>query len=163
MSYREVAEIIGIKEVACRKLVSRAKASVDKDKVRNMTPKKRQEEFLAAFENAISQGNTAGLAALLSEDIKLSADGGGKVPTIRETIFGKDNVRNFLEKRLHKFWINHEWHLTEINGYKGAIIRNGESVVATVSLAYNSDNEVVDIYVMRNPHKIGDLTHKIVH
>ena len=79
IDYPEIATILEMQESACRKLVSRARANIDQDKVRHETPRERQRALLAAFETAVTSGEINTLATLLSEDIRLAADSGGKV------------------------------------------------------------------------------------
>lgn len=67
--YPDVARILDIEEAACRKLVQRARGHVEQAKVRHVTPAEQQDQLLAAFETALSEGRTAPLAALLSEQI----------------------------------------------------------------------------------------------
>jgi RNA polymerase sigma-70 factor (ECF subfamily) len=64
--YPEVARTLDMQEPACRKLVSRAKATIDQAKVRHVTPVDRQEQLLAAFEEALAAGSTDRLSSLLS-------------------------------------------------------------------------------------------------
>ena len=80
--YDEVAETLDMQETAARKLVSRAKTNIGLEKARHQTPRERQDELLSAFHSAIHGGNVTGLSALLSADVKLTADGGGKVATV---------------------------------------------------------------------------------
>ena len=51
--YDEVARTLGIKEAACRQLVSRASKSVRQNQARFTPSADQQEAFLAAFQNAL--------------------------------------------------------------------------------------------------------------
>ncbi len=137
ISYPEIAQTLDLREDACRKLVSRAKANVDQAKVRHMTPLARQDELLAAFQAAIAEGATAQLASLLSEDIQLSADGGGKAPAILEALRGKAAVLAFIGGTLRRFWSELVWIGADLNGGRGIIVRKGGETVAAVSFAYD--------------------------
>jgi RNA polymerase sigma factor (sigma-70 family) len=81
VSYADIAHILAIQESACRKLVSRARQNIEHAKVRHVTPVERQEQLLAAFQAAVTSGNVGPLATMLSDEIELCADGGGKVAT----------------------------------------------------------------------------------
>ncbi|BCH31994.1 RNA polymerase sigma factor SigJ [Mesorhizobium sp. L-8-10] len=163
VSYPEIAETLGIQEAAGRKLVSRAKASIDQAKVRHATPVDRQEELLAAFQAAITEGVPGKLAMLLSDDIRLSADGGGKVPTVSGTLIGRAAVVAFATERLHDFWAAYDWTIADINGGRGIVLRLGGATAATVSFAYDEEGKATDIFIMRNPDKLSRLDAVSIH
>lgn len=158
IDYPEVARTLEMQESACRKLVSRARASIDQAKVRHVTPPDRQDQLLAAFEAAITSGHTEQFAALLSDEIELAADGGGKVPATREVLRGKISVLGFIMEVLHRNWNGFEWALTDINGAKGVIVRKDGVTTASVSFAYGEDGQASGIYIMRNPDKLSALS-----
>lgn len=157
MDYPDIARALDMSQAACRQLVSRAKGHVDDARVRHVTPAARQEELLAAFEAAISGGDTKALVAMLSDDIALSADGGGKVAAAAKILHGKANVMGFFDLVLRRFWTQFRLEPVDINGGRGFIVRNGDQVEATVSFAYDEAGRVGDIYIMRNPDKLAHL------
>ena len=163
VAYPEIAATLEMQETACRKLVSRAKANVDQAKVRQRIPLDRQDALLAAFQGAIASGATADLAALLSDDIRLTADGGGKAPAILEVLQGKAEVMAFVMGVLRQFWTALDWIPTDINGGRGAILREGAATIATLSFAYDEAGRASDVYIMRNPDKLARLGAEAIH
>jgi RNA polymerase sigma factor (sigma-70 family) len=163
ISYPEIAQTLDLREDACRKLVSRAKANVDQAKVRHMTPLARQDELLAAFQAAIAEGATAQLASLLSEDIQLSADGGGKAPAILEALRGKVAVLAFVDGTLRRFWAELVWINADLNGGRGIIVQQDGATIAAVSFAYDEQGRATNIYIMRNPDKLAHLGTQAIH
>ena len=163
VSYAEIAETLDIQESACRKLVSRAKENIDQGKTRYMTPVQRQDELLSAFQTAITSGTTAQLASLLSDDIRLTADGGGKVPTVMEILRGPAEVTTFLTESLHEYWAEHQWDIVDINGERGIVLRNRGEIEATVSFAYDEAGKATNIYIVRNPDKLANFSEVSIH
>lgn len=163
VSYAEIAETLDNQESTCRKLVSRAKANIDQARTRHATPLERQDELLAAFQAAITGGTTAQLAALLSDEIRLSADGGGKVPAILDILQGKVDVTAFLSDRLHAYWADFQWVIVDINGARGIVLKHDGASVATVSFAYDEADKATDIYIVRNPDKLANLGAVSIH
>ena len=161
--YPEIAETLDMQESAARKLVSRAKANVEQAKVRHVTPLERQDELLAAFQGAIASGTPAQLAALLSDDIRLAADGGGKVPAVARTLSGKQEVLAFMVDRLHEWWADYGWTRADINGSRGFILTKDGGTVATVTFGYDEDGRATDIFIMRNPDKLAGLAGSALH
>lgn len=157
VAYPEIAETLNIQEGACRKLVSRAKANIEQAKVRHTTTLERQDQLLAAFQAAITSGSAEQFASLLSDDIRLSADGGGKVPTVLDVLKGKAEVIAFLLERLHEYWIDYNWVFVDINGARGIVLKHDGAAVAAVSFAYDETGRVANIYIVRNPDKLVNL------
>ena len=155
--YAEVAAALGVQEAACRKLVSRARVNVGKADARNIVSPERQEVLLAAFRSAVATGATGQLAALMSEDIELRADGGGKVPTLLEPLSGKESVLAFIADKLGDFWKAYEWHPADINSARGALLFEDGRIVASVSFACDAEGRLAGIFIMRNPNKLARL------
>jgi len=155
--YAEVAKILEIEEPACRKLVQRARGNVEQAKVRHVTPAEQQDRLLAAFETAIVQGRTAPLAALLSQQIALHADGGGKATAAAQAIEGADAVLGFIESVLHPACREDRWTFVDLNGSRGVILERAGKIEAAISFGYEQDGALRDIFIMRNPDKLARL------
>lgn len=156
LDYPQVAQTLGVQEATCRKLVSRAKASLGNTQARYQPDPSRQEQLLNAFHSAITSGSTQGLAAMLSEDVELCADGGGKASAIRETLYGLEAVLAFVGESLSRYWRDYQWQEVEINGGRGVVLR-GEEVVAALSFGYDVEGRVNRVFIMRNPDKLVGL------
>ncbi|WP_246249211.1 RNA polymerase sigma factor SigJ [Chelativorans alearense] len=162
MSYADIAASLDMSEPACRKLVSRAKARIGDDQVRYQPTRERQEELLTAFEDAIRTGRPGGLVAMLASDVRLTADGGGKVATVADILEG-DAVLAFLTERLTGWWAAYEWSFAELNGARGLMLKEGGKVVATVSFAFDSSDRITDIFIVRNPDKLAGVGEVSIH
>lgn len=155
--YAEVAKILEIEEPACRKLVQRARGNIEQAKVRHVTPAEQQDRLLAAFETAIVQGRTAPLAALLSQQIALHADGGGKATAAAQAIHGSAAVLGFIESVLHPACREDRWTFVDLNGSRGVILERAGKIEAAISFGYEEDGALRDIFIMRNPDKLARL------
>lgn len=156
--YGQVAAALGMQEPACRKLVSRARASVGSSTVRHAAPPERQEALLTAFRSALVTGETGGFAAMLADDVALCADGGGKVPTLQGTLRGKGSVLDFIMGSLRGYWSSYEWRPADINGGRGVLLVSGDGHVgASVTFGYDDQGQLADIYIVRNPDKLAGL------
>jgi len=156
--YEEVAAVLGVQEPACRKLVSRARAGIERPATRYVASAERQEALLAAFRSALDTGHTDRLSALLADDIALSADGGGKATAVGQILSGPQRVLDFVTGPLRDFWAAYRWQPAEINGGLGALLLDGDGgVVAAVSFGYDAVGRVDGIYIMRNPDKLARL------
>ncbi|MDJ0760548.1 MAG: RNA polymerase sigma factor SigJ [Woeseiaceae bacterium] len=163
MPYPEVAETLDTTESACRQLVSRAKSHLDQSQTRFTTPVERQDELLTAFQAAITEGSIGRLASLLAVDVQLTADGGGKVPTIRKVLRGMEAVTTFLTRSLHEYWSGLQWNVVDVNGERGVVLTDQGRVDAVVSFAYDQTGKATDVFIVRNPDKLGNLREISLH
>src|SRR5690606_369897 len=127
VSYPQVARTLDLQEPACRQLVSRARGHIEQAKVRHATPPERQRQLLAAFGTAIATGSVDALAGLLSDDVRLSADGGGRVPAARRVMHGPEEVLRFIQAGLHAWWADSRLEEATINGRRGLIQYEGDA------------------------------------
>lgn len=158
LGHAEVASAIGVREEACRKLVSRARVNIGRPVARQLVPPHRQQSLLHAFRHAISTGQTDLLSGLLAEDVVLAADGGGKVAAIATPLSGRETVLGFIATSLSAWWRGYAWEETTINGSHGALLRSGGVLEAAVSFSYDSQGCATGIYVVRNPDKLASLS-----
>ena len=155
--YPEVACALDLEEAACRKLVSRARANVDQSKVRHVPPRNLQEELLAAFASAIVDGDATRFAALLSEDVELVVDSGGKVPALLEVLHGKDALLEFVAHSLRGYWSGFSLDAALLNGGRGFVVRDSRGIAAAVSFAFDETSRATRVFIMRNPEKLSRL------
>lgn len=155
--YPEIARTLELQEEACRKLVSRARGNLERERVRHVTPPARRDALLAAFEAAVATGDTGTLSALLSDDVVLSVDSGGKVPSLDRVLHGRDAVLDFVARGLHRYWRAQERMATPLNGGPGFVIRQDGATSAAVSFGFDEAGAVAAVYITRNPDKLARL------
>lgn len=156
MDYVDISLALEMREPACRKLVSRARMHVERARVRHVTPPEQQVQLLSAFERAVRHGRTDALALLLSNDVRLAADGGGKVAAAREAVVGHEEVLRFIIAGLHVWWAGYSFERVILNGSLGLILRDvGGRVTATTSFSHDEAGRLTGIFIMRNPDKLS--------
>lgn len=158
VSYQETARTLGLQESACRKLVSRARANIGQSTIRHITPVDAQEKLLAAFQAAVTSGDTEKLAVLFSDDIEIRHDSGGKVGAAIHVLRGKAEVLDFVQQFLHRAWKPYRWIVSDLNGGRGVILQKNDLATAAVSFAYDEAARATNIFIMRNPDKLSRLS-----
>jgi len=160
-SYVEIAAMLEMDEAACRKLVSRARQNIGRDKVRHITPRETQDSLLRAFQSAVMSGSITQLSALLSSDIRLTTDTGGKTVAATRVLEGVD-VFSALSQA-HVWWEGCQWEITDMNGGRGAILTKNGQPALTISLACNEAGLISDIFITLNPDKLVRLEPVNIH
>lgn len=94
--YAEIARTLDKTETACRQLVHRAKQHVRHRRRRMHVAPGAREDLARRFVEALRAEDRDGVLALLSDDVLLAADGGGRVPAVAETQRGAGHVAQLL-------------------------------------------------------------------
>ena len=155
--YAEVAAMLGRSEANCRQILKRAKQHVTEDRPRFDTSPHEHQRMLQQFLDATGRGDMQGLLALLSSDVVLYTDGGGKATAVPNPIYGPDHVARFFlfapQKFLPKDVVR---RFTEINGQPG-IAAYHQGRVFGVLLMDIAERQIRNIYIVRNPDKLEGL------
>ncbi|MCA1558164.1 MAG: RNA polymerase sigma-70 factor, partial [Acidobacteria bacterium] len=94
--YEEIARMVGKTEANCRQMVSRARQHIRERRSRFDVSEEIRERLTGQFIKACASGDLQALMSLLSEDVTLLSDGGGRVTAARKPITGVDHVARFL-------------------------------------------------------------------
>ncbi len=157
--YGEIAGIVGKSEDNVRQLATRARAHVDERRPRFQTSREQRDELARRFFAAASDGDLAGLEALLAHDVVLTGDGGGKVPALARQLQGRDRVARALMN-----WVKLGARIpgaslrpVEVNGMPGALLLDGENRLVGVWELEIGGGEIQGINSVVNPEKLAHL------
>ncbi|MBO9712539.1 sigma-70 family RNA polymerase sigma factor [Sphingomonas sp.] len=159
--FETIAETLGRDAAACRQLAARARVHVREARPRYKVEKAAGLELAAAFFSASRDGDMARLRGLLTADVSVHSDGGGKVRAGFRPVLGVEDVMK-LHASLARFMTGGQSRLVRfamINGLPGFVSEEAGGVVQTTALEVQ-DGRVAAIYVVRNPDK---LRHVAVH
>nr|WP_232381155.1 RNA polymerase sigma factor SigJ [Paenibacillus tianjinensis] len=155
--YRDIADFVNKTELGCRKIYSRLKRKIQDDPAAELISSDQSEQLVLRFLHAAATGDMDGLFALLSEDIVLYSDGGGKVSAAVKPIISSQRVLAFIQGLLTKGGGAGGVRLVKVNGQLGFVLSNpSEPFPTVVSLAFR-DGRVQQIYLIRNPDKLRHL------
>jgi RNA polymerase sigma-70 factor (ECF subfamily) len=168
-SFSEVATALERGEAACRQLASRARAHVRAARPRGATApparsgqiQAKHGQLLSAFAAATQSGDLHALTHLLTSDVRVVTDGGGKVRAALEMIEGADRVAQFLvdvTRRGPDAWFRAAFtvRFATINGLPGIIVDGPDGPVQTAAFEIEGD-AIRALYVVRNPDKLRHL------
>jgi hypothetical protein len=93
--------------------------------------------------------------ALLSADVRLTTDSGGK--TIAATrVLQSEDVLNAL-MRAYVWWKDCDWKFVDMNGGRGAILSTNGQPGLTITLASGEPGKLSDVFITLNPDKLIHL------
>lgn len=119
--YVEVSRIVGKREAHCRQLARRARDRVAERRSRFAASPQQHARLVRQFAHTCSQGDLAGLLALLAEDVTLWSDGGGKVAAARRAVQGRVRVARFFLGLLRKVPTTLVVRGASVNGRTGVV------------------------------------------
>jgi RNA polymerase sigma factor (sigma-70 family) len=93
--FREVAEVVGRTDAACRQLAASARRRVQSAVARRVS-REEHDRVVWAFAAAAQSGRLDELVAVLDPKVVLRSDGGGHVSAARRPVVGADRVARFL-------------------------------------------------------------------
>jgi RNA polymerase sigma-70 factor, ECF subfamily len=155
--YSEIASVLGQTEANCRQILRRARLHVGAMRPRFRTPPQKRDALMESFLAAINTGAMDGLMILLTEDVVLHSDGGGKGVAVPNLVRGIDKVARGILGSLDRLVPkNLVWTLTGINGQPG-LINYLDGVPHSVLTIDIKGDRIQAIYVITNPEKLSRL------
>ncbi|MEA2447671.1 MAG: polymerase sigma-70 factor, subfamily, partial [Actinomycetota bacterium] len=155
--YPEISEIVGRSEANCRQIAHRAKEHIASRRPRFEASREQREELMYRFMAACSLGDMEGLMSILTEDITLFSDGGGRAPAARKPVYGGPKVARFLIKVLQKYPEGYSTRIVSVNGQPAIALYEGDRPTTILSLDMTEDH-IQGIHIVVNPDKLARFT-----
>ena len=155
--YAEIASLVGKSEVNCRQISRRARQSLAARRPRFESSPEQEERLMGSFLRASLSGDVEALLALLSEDVTLYSDGGGKTQAALKPIYGADRVARFLSGILRKAPPDLAVRQTRVNGRPGLVGYFGDGSPQSVVTLEVGEGSITAIRLVVNPEKLGNV------
>jgi RNA polymerase sigma-70 factor (ECF subfamily) len=154
--YADIAAIIGKEEAACRQVLSRARKQITKHRPRFKASPDAHRQMLDQFIQAVGTGELDGMLQLLSEEVVMWADSGGKVGGVLRPLRGRGTVARFLLASPRIPIEPLQPDIVEVNGEPALILRAGNEVRVVLFISIDQ-GQVDQIWVIGNPDKLKGL------
>jgi RNA polymerase sigma-70 factor (TIGR02957 family) len=161
-SHAEIAEAVERSEAAVRQAAHRAREHVRARRPRFTADRSRQRDVTERFLAAATGGDINTLMELLSPDVTLWTDGGGKVRQALRPVVGAQTVAAWFAaigkvtyQGVEPADMNAE--LAEINGGPGMVFSGLGRVIATVTFDFDVDGRITAVHNVANPDKLRDI------
>jgi RNA polymerase sigma-70 factor (ECF subfamily) len=156
-SFAEIGEVVERSEENCRQIASRARRAIDAAKPR-FDPSEEERRRVAEQFFAALAGDASDIAAVLSEDVVLHGDGGGKAPALARALHGPDRVsRAFANWSKTGTRVGATMEFALVNGQPGAVFRMPGGELASVMMLKITGGKVSEIFSVVNPDKLQHL------
>jgi RNA polymerase sigma-70 factor (ECF subfamily) len=152
--HEEIAEVLDISPQNSRKILSRAKVQLQIDNV--VDEKSVPMDQLDKYLHVMAKGDMGSLEKLLTEDISVISDGGGKAVAFRKPIAGRDHVIALLMGLQKKYYKNVEFVKQQIN-HQPALYHYVDGKLITCQIFSFEGDRLDHIFYIRNPDKLKNL------
>ena len=156
--FPDIASAVGRSEPACRQLAVRARRHMEAGRTRFEADRGERAELARRFFAAFRTGDLDGLTELLSADVALIGDSGGKAPRVASEFLGQETVARVIGGLVELFGkLEGSLEVHELNGEPGAVFRDGDGRVLTTWTLDIVDGRVRTIRSLSNPDKLAHL------
>ncbi|RAO22499.1 ECF RNA polymerase sigma factor SigJ [Micromonospora noduli] len=167
-SHAEIAAAVERSEAAVRQIAHRAREHVRGQRQRFTADRSQQRGVTERFLAAATGGDINTLLELLSPDVTLWTDGGGKVRQALRPIRGAGTVAAWfaaIATVTYQGVAPHDMRaaLVEINGGPGLVFSGAGRVVATVSFDIDAGGRITAIHNVANPDKLRAVADGTTH
>jgi len=158
-SYPEIAEAVDRSESAVRQAAHRARNHIQARRPRFEADRATKRAVTERFFAASIGGDINELMDLLSPEVTLWTDGGGKVRQAMRPIIGASNVARWLAGTVQRPYEGVEIadmtaEVVEINGGPGIVIRGTGRIIATLTVDLDANGKIETIHNVANPDKL---------
>ena len=152
--FAEIATMLDKREATCRRSFSRAKKHLAEHRPRFPASAQTHQQLLSGYFQAVQGGDMTPLMNLLSENVTLWADAGGKIKQAAlRPIVGRDAVARF-SLGTKRFWPeNARVEQGEVNGQAALIIRVDGRAWSVLSIEVEAE-QIQAIRIIANPEKL---------
>ncbi len=153
--FEEVARSLGRSPAACRQLGARARKRIEERRQRFDADLRQGRALTDRFLVACATGDLSDLLSMLSDDVVVWTDGGGKVRAALRPVVGPYRSSRFLlhvAKKLHGVP-----RAVVLNGQPATVFVEGGAVVAALVLDI-MEGSIVGVRSVTNPDKLARLS-----
>lgn len=156
-SFVEIATIVGRTPTDCRQIAHRARQRLLEGRPRFTVETETVERVVEQFLRACIGGDMAALLALLSPDITVIHDNGGRVTSARNTVVGADRAARLFLGIFRRWSPLLVFYIALVNGQPALVGCTGDQPVSVTTFELRG-NSVHALYQVLNPDKLRGLT-----
>jgi RNA polymerase sigma-70 factor, ECF subfamily len=164
--YESIAEILKTSPANCRQLFHRAKVHLRDRKPRFREDARRKRELVGRFLAALRDGDAAGFTSVLTADVELWSDGGGKVLAARRPIFGREHVVQLMvgirrtAPSMGYDVTKFSMQITDVNSEPALVMRIAGCVDSIYTFEFAADG-ITALRIIRNPDKLRYIAQQL--
>ncbi|HXV43006.1 MAG TPA: sigma factor-like helix-turn-helix DNA-binding protein, partial [Anaerolineae bacterium] len=146
--FREIGEMLGKTEAACRQLFRRAKQHIAARRPRFKANPQQHQRLLQSFIKVVELGEVESLLQLLAADVTLVPDGGGERGAAIRVLRGREAVAAFIQGTYRLAPPDLQYGLTLLNGQQAILARTAQGRPYFAVFIYSEGESINLIHVI---------------
>jgi RNA polymerase sigma-70 factor (ECF subfamily) len=151
--YADIANVLGKSEAACRQMVHRAQERVQQQQPRFDVPRDTHHALLGRFMAAARAGDREAMKTMMTDDVQLVSDGGGKINSFMRILRGAGRVAGVFWSVEHQYPQQVDYRQARVNGEPG-LLRYVAGKLESAQSFVIEDGRIAAVLVVRNPDKL---------
>jgi RNA polymerase sigma-70 factor (ECF subfamily) len=163
MSHAEIAALLGKTDVACRRLLSRARENMAAERRVLETPRGEHRRLLMAFVRAVNEGKQEELLELLAEDAVLIADAGqhgtrfGRLRNVGRPVVGRKRIVALMKAFASQDESRHlRVEERTLNGEPAVVAFQAGRAIAAILVSV-ADDRIRHVFLQIDPERLGHV------
>lgn len=152
--HEEIANILSVSVENSRKLLSRAKKKLKQNKPNVVTTTSRDRIYLGKYIEAIRNRDVITLEQMLSEEVKILADGGTKVNVVAQLTSGINDTIKLITYVFEHYQKDFRIEIDKINHQPALLFYDGTLLMNCQVFELNKDGKIINIFSVVDPDKL---------
>lgn len=152
--HEEIANILSVSVENSRKLLSRAKKKLKQNKPNVVTTTSRDRIYLGKYIEAIRNRDVITLEQMLSEEVKVLADGGTKVNVVAQLTSGINDTIKLITYVFEHYQKDFRIEIDKINHQPALLFYDGTLLMNCQVFELNKDGKIINIFSVVDPDKL---------
>lgn len=152
--HEEIANILSVSVENSRKLLSRAKKKLKQNKPNVVTTTSRDRIYLGKYIEAIRNRDVITLEQMLSEEVKVLADGGTKVNVVAQLTSGINDTIKLITYVFEHYQKDFRIEIDKINHQSALLFYDGTLLMNCQVFELNKDGKIINIFSVVDPDKL---------
>lgn len=155
--HNEIAEILDISIENSRQLLTRAKKKLKLQKPTIKKATTESNELLNKYVKIIRNGDVKALEKMLSEEVKVLADGGNKVNIVAQLTIGIDNTIKLMTYLYEYYQKDFEIKIEEVNHQPALLFYENKTLINCQIFEFSSEEKITNIFSVVDPDKLRKI------
>ncbi|WP_052705146.1 sigma-70 family RNA polymerase sigma factor [Flavobacterium sp. 316] len=152
--HEEIANIFSVSVENSRKLLSRAKKKLKQNKPNVVTTTSRDRIYLEKYIEAIRNRDVITLEQMLSEEVKVLADGGTKVNVVAQLTSGINDTIKLITYVFEHYQKGFRIEIDKINHQPALLFYDGTLLMNCQVFELNKGGKIINIFSVVDPDKL---------
>lgn len=152
--HEEIANILSVSVENSRKLLSRAKKKLKQNKPNVVTTTSRDRIYLGKYIEAIRNRDVITLEQMLSEEVKVLADGGTKVNVVAQLTSGINDTIKLITYVFEHYQKDFRIEIDKINHQPALLFYDGTLLMNCQVFELNKGGKIINIFSVVDPDKL---------